>query len=138
MAPSVACGGVLVLLLQVAGTTVPGTHHQLPHRGLNGAVADADLLAYSRSPFDKAEMMHKTVVLGTHLGNKLIAEFPCSDVCPDYTARVIRYDLAAGEVCVAKGGALREVYVPYGIAMVKREYCIPPILAAKPSGRAPK
>lgn len=132
------CTGVLVLLLQTGAPTAPATPHEPPRQGPDGAVADADLLAYSRSPFDKAQMMHKTVVLGTHRGNTLIAEFPCSDLCPTYTTRIIRYELKPGETCRARGGVSQERFVPHGIGMAKREYCVPPVLTAKPSGGAGK
>ena len=70
-------------------------------------------------------------VPGTH--HRLPRQQADGDVCPAYTARVIRYDLRADENCRAKGGVKEEVYVPSGIAVVKREYCVPPILAAKPA-----
>jgi hypothetical protein len=102
MALGVAHEAIVMLLLETGGAVMAGTHHQLPRQQPDGSVGDAELLAYSERPFDKAEMMLKTVVLGSHHGNKLVAECPCSDVCPAYTTRVIRYELKAG------GGALRE------------------------------
>ncbi len=130
----IAKGMVLVGLSLALGRGVAAEEaaHQLPPRGADGAVSDADLRAYAARPFDKGQMMFKTVVLGTHHGNKLIAEFPCGDVCPAYTIRVIRYELKPGERCEARGGVLETLSVPQSIAMVKREFCIPPVLASKP------
>ena len=95
--------------------------------GSNGQVTDQDILDYAAADYDKEEMMFQTVELGSHNGMLLIAEFPCSDLCPDYTTRVIRYDVE-NENCEALGGVLHTMFVPYGIAMVETEYCFPAVL----------
>lgn len=90
-------------------------------------LTDDEILEYSTTEYDKAEMMQQTVVLGKHNGALVIAEFLCSDLCPDYTTRVIRYDINIDE-CSTVGGVVHTVYVPKGIALVAEDYCVPKIL----------
>jgi hypothetical protein len=131
MALNVACAAALTLLLQGPANVVPGTHHQLPRRARNGGVSDAELLAYSRRPFDKAETMNRTIVLGTHRGTQVVAEFPCGDLCPESTGTIIRYELKSGEACAKRGGVVEQVFVSQGPGLVNRELCVPRILARK-------
>jgi hypothetical protein len=91
-------------------------------------LTDEEILEYSMTEYDKEKMMHQTVELGNHNGASVIAEFPCSDLCPDYTTRIVRYDINIDE-CGSVDGAVQTMYVPRGIAMVEEEYCIPKILA---------
>jgi hypothetical protein len=90
-------------------------------------LTDQDVLDYATAWYDKEEMMFERVEVGSHNGMLLIAEFPCSDLCPDNTTRVIRYDVENGE-CEALGGVLHMVFVPSDIAMVETEYCFPGVL----------
>ena len=108
------------LLFSACGTPVPGERP-------DGQWTDQDILDYAATQYDKEEMMFQTVELGRHNGALLIAEFPCSDLCPDYTTRVIRYDVE-NEECEAIGGVLHMIYVPVGVAMVETEYCVPRVL----------
>ena len=78
-----------------------------------GPLDDAALLAYAKQPWDKATLMHTTVELGRHHGQRVVAEYPCGDVCPQYTARVIHYELAPGAtgldvVCEVDGVVLQQ------------------------------
>ena len=93
-------------------------------------LSDADLVAYAARPFDKAAMMEQRVVVGLHHGVPVVAEFPCSDVCPDYTTRIIHYDLTPGAACSAAGGVTQPRRVPYSIAMIVKDFCIPGPLAS--------
>jgi hypothetical protein len=98
----------------------------LPH----GALSDEDLKAYAVSSFDKARFANTKVELGTHSGTPVIAEFPCSDVCPAYAVRVIHYVLPAGKQCADVHGELREFKVPIGIGVHFETFCFPlPIVA---------
>ena len=112
------CLSVLSLLLAACG--------QLRATELNAAV----LRAYAASPWDKATMMHTKVTVGTWRGVPVIAEFPCSDVCPEYTRRIIHLDLPEGMPCDAAGGVAKDVLVPVAIAVMNKRFCIPePLLA---------
>jgi hypothetical protein len=89
-------------------------------------LTDDALIAYASKPFDRAKAM--TTVLGIHHGAKVIAEFRCSDVCPDYTTRIIHYDAAPGPDCDKIGGVARAQRVPYSIASAMETFCVPAIL----------
>jgi len=92
-------------------------------------LTDAALTAYAAQPFDRQAMMGRQVVIGVHHGAKVVAEFPCSDVCPDYTTRIIHYDAAPGPACDAIGGVTAIRRVPFSIAVVEKPFCVPKVLA---------
>ena len=92
-------------------------------------LSDADLIAYDAQTYDHAAMMGKRVVVGLYRGAPVVAEFPCSDICPDYTTRIVHLDVAAGAACEAAGGVTQARRVPFSIAMVERDFCIPKPLA---------
>jgi hypothetical protein len=94
-----------------------------------GSLSDADLLSYSRSSFDKRAMEGRRVVLGVHRGVPVVADFPCADVCPANTVRVIHYDIVGETECTRRGGAPRTEWVPEGIGNVPRIFCLPSVLA---------
>lgn len=91
-------------------------------------LSDEDLLKYATSPFNKKKMMGKTIILGRHNGIVVKAYFPCGDICPDYTKKIIMYDVEL-ENCEKIGGIRKKIYVPSAIAMKEVEYCIPQIIA---------
>ncbi|HEX3405713.1 MAG TPA: hypothetical protein VHS81_00625, partial [Caulobacteraceae bacterium] len=78
-------------------------------------LTDADLTAYAAKPFDKAAMMFKRVALGLHHGALVVADFPCGDVCPNYTVRIIHYDVSPGPACARLGGIVETRSVPVSI-----------------------
>ncbi|TAL75293.1 MAG: hypothetical protein EPN56_05555 [Rhodanobacter sp.] len=92
-------------------------------------LTDAALRAYAASPVDKAATMGQTVSLGTHAGTPVVVEFPCADVCPQYTVRIIHYQLAPGTDCAAVGGVEKKVLVPVAITVLPRTFCVPKVLA---------
>src|SRR5687768_1723232 len=89
-------GGILVAVLLFAPRTRP-------------TFTDKQLLAYARTTYDKREMILQKLDLGNHNGLKLVAEFPCSDLCPEYTVRIIRYDVADRATCEKHGGVVHPV-----------------------------
>ncbi|MEP7184630.1 MAG: hypothetical protein ABI767_02230, partial [Rhodanobacter sp.] len=68
----------------------------------------AALKAYAGKPWDKAALMHSTVDLGSYHGVPVMAEFPCADVCPQYTVRIIHLRLPADANCAGAGGVEKE------------------------------
>jgi hypothetical protein len=94
------------------------------------ALSDADLVADAAKPFDKDAMMERHVALGQHHGVPVVADFPCSDICPAYTIRIIHYDVAPGEACAKAGGVTQARLVPYSIAVIEKDFCVPKVLAA--------
>lgn len=93
-----------------------------------GLLDDASLKAYAAKPFDKHALMGQTVELGRNHGLPVVAEFPCSDVCPQYTVRIIHYRLPAGADCAAAGGVEKSVGVPVAIAVLPKTFCVPEVL----------
>ena len=86
---------------------------------------DAGLRAYASKPWDKATLMNSTVELGRYHDVPVVAEFPCSDVCPQYTVRIIHYRLPPDASCASVGGVEERVLVPVAIAVVPKMFCIP-------------
>jgi hypothetical protein len=93
-------------------------------------LTDRDLLRFAAAPFDKRKLMFRQIVLGRHRGLRVVADHPCGDVCPDATRRIVHYDIAP-ERCARAGGAVVEELVPAGIAVMRRPYCEPRVLALK-------
>lgn len=90
-------------------------------------ITNEEVLSYASSEYDKKEMSHKSIVLGIHNSLKLLATFRCSDLCPEYTARILHYDVEL-ESCISKGGAIRAITIPMGWGRGPKEHCIPKIL----------
>lgn len=94
-------------------------------------LSDNALVAYATQPYDKREKFNRQDVLGIHHGTKVVADFPCSDICPEYTVRIIHYAVAPGADCDKIGGVTEMRTVPFSIAVVRRPFCVPKILAEK-------
>ena len=89
-------------------------------------IDDAALISFVRRSFDP--MSDETSwprTLGTHSGVPVVVSYTCSDVCPDYTQRIVQYDLPPGEECTRAGGISRDIVVPSGIGTGLQRYCIP-------------
>ncbi len=95
------------------------------------SISDADILAYASRPFDHAAMMGKRDLVGMHNGVEVVADYPCSDVCPDYTTQIIHYDAAPGPACDKAGGVVEMRTVPISIAVQRKPFCVPKVLAGK-------
>jgi hypothetical protein len=108
--------GALLPLLMLAGAA--------PIAEIN----DARIAAIDAAPFDREAKMFKHDVLGINRGMKVIADYPCSDLCPTDTVRIIHYDRAPGPDCEKAGGVTRDRTVPFSIAFTNRPYCVPKVL----------
>jgi hypothetical protein len=121
-------GGIVkagVLLAAYAlGSVTPAS---LAAPGITDTVSDAELLEYASQPYDKGGMMWKRVVLGINRGAQVVATFPCSDLCPNYTVRVIHYEIPLSR-CSEIGGVEKNIRVPQGIAMHDQPFCVPRVL----------
>lgn len=95
-----------------------------------GALDAAALQAWAGKPWNKAAMMHTTAEIGRYRGVPVVAEYPCSDVCPQYTVRIIHYRLPPDVSCASAGGVEKQVLVPIAIAVRSKTFCIPPPLVA--------
>jgi hypothetical protein len=74
-------------------------------------------------------MMFHHLVLGVRQGVRVVADFPCGDICPDYTTRIIHYEVEPGPGCDAAGGVVVSYPVPRSIAVIRQPFCIPKVLA---------
>ncbi|MBN2014055.1 MAG: hypothetical protein JW778_02645 [Candidatus Altiarchaeota archaeon] len=93
----------------------------------NETLSDEGLLRYARSSFNKEEMIFEDYIIGYHNGVPVRVSFPCSDVCPQYTVRVIRYNVSLSD-CISVGGEIRSIYVPVGIGAMAEEFCFPQVI----------
>ena len=95
-------------------------------------ITDADIVALASKPFTPPkDRIPDTYVLGIHNGTKVIVEFRCGDVCPQYTSRHIHYDVEPGPVCDKIGGRKRTETLVQGIGLVRKDFCVPAVLVAK-------
>ena len=98
-------------------------------------ISDARIAAIDASPFDQRAMMFHHELLGLNRGMRVVADYPCSDVCPDATVRIIHYDRPPGRGCEAAGGVTASRMVPVSIAVVRRDFCVPAVLERGPRPR---
>jgi len=91
-------------------------------------IEDGFLIDFVRQDFDPtSERTQWPRTLGLHHGVPVIVSYTCSDLCPDYTKRIVRYNLLAGEECAQAGGVSKDIVVPRGIGVGLRRYCIPAV-----------
>jgi hypothetical protein len=98
--------------------------------GTPAQMNDTTLQAWAARPWDKAALMNTTVEVGSYRGVPVVAEHPCSDVCPQYTVRIIHYRLPPDVSCASAGGVEKQVLVPIAIAVRSKTFCIPQPLVA--------
>ena len=91
-------------------------------------LTDARLLEYAAAPYDKRAMEGKHLSLGLHNGVPVLVDFPCGDLCPTYTVRVIHYDLPTGPECAARGGVVKSMGVWLGPGQMETPFCFPKVL----------
>ena len=111
--------GLFLMAALAAGVTAADT------------LSDGALVAYASQPYDNAQKFLHHDVLGIHHGVEVIADFPCSDICPAYTVRIIHYAVAAGPDCDKIGGRARVATVPVSIAVTRQTFCVPAVLVEK-------
>ena len=101
-------------------------------------LTDAQLIAYGQQDFDRGEMMYKHVDLGRYHGAPVVADFPCADVCPDKTTRIIHFALDDGQKCSSVEGVQRTLDVPTGVGKAQQQFCVPHVLASRHLARTPQ
>jgi hypothetical protein len=117
---------VVTVFAAVAGMAIGAT----ACAGTPAQMDAAALQAWAGKPWDKAALMNTTVELGRYRNVPVVAEFPCSDVCPQYTVRIIHYRLPPEASCASVGGVEKEVLVPIAITVRSKTFCIPEPLVA--------
>jgi hypothetical protein len=90
-------------------------------------LSDEDVLQYASAPFDQATLQFHRITLGRHRGVPVVADFPCSDECPDDTVLVLAYDIDI-TLCDTVGGRIKRIRVPRGIGAGEESFCVPPVL----------
>ena len=92
-------------------------------------LTEQSLLEYASQPYDKAKRALDREVLGALNGGTVVANYICSDLCPDSTIRIVHFDVEPGEGCAAVGGIERSVVVPVAITARATAFCFPRVLA---------
>jgi len=90
-------------------------------------LSDKVLLQYASQSYDRSKLVGQHVVLGQNHGVSVIADFPCSDLCPNYTVRIIHYDIPLSK-CSEVGGVEKSILVPFSIAAMRKSFCFPKVL----------
>ncbi|HEV7659960.1 MAG TPA: hypothetical protein VGO55_08960 [Allosphingosinicella sp.] len=119
------------MILRAAGTaafflTLGGMAQPAP-----GPISDQAIAAYTARPYNKAAMMGRHLVLGVHNGVRVVVDFPCGDICPDYTTRIVHYDVAVGAACARARGVVRHAIVAQGPAAFRQAFCVPRVLGTR-------
>jgi hypothetical protein len=115
-----------LLVMQQRPADVGAARSELGIPQVRAPLDDAKLIDFIRRPFDPmSDETRWPRALGTHDGVAVVVSYTCSDVCPDYTKRIVHYDLAPGEECARAGGISKNIVVPSGIGTGLRRYCIP-------------
>ena len=117
---------VVTVFAAITGMTIGAT----ACAGTPAQMDAAALQAWAGQPWDKAALMHTTVELGRYRGVPVVAEHPCSDVCPQYTVRIIHFRLPPGASCASVGGVEKQVLIPIAIAVMPKTFCVPEPLVA--------
>ena len=94
-------------------------------------VSDSELVAFVEKPFDPMSERRGEWprALGMHHGTQVVVTYTCSDVCPKYTKRIVRYNVYAGPGCERIGGVSKDIVVPRGIGAGRRRFCLPAVIA---------
>lgn len=119
---------LVAFLAAFAAVAAPAAHSHPPRK-----LSDADLVRYAARPFDAGRMMLKREVVGVHRGTLVVADYPCGDVCPQYTRRIIHYDVPVAG-CARAHGVVVEELVPR-IAVMRQSFCEPTPIARKHARR---
>ncbi len=90
-------------------------------------LSDRDILDFASEEYSKADFMGTRTILGKHNNANIVAEYPCNDLCPVYTVRIIRYDVPLNR-CDEVKGKIRSILVPVGIGSALVKFCVPYVL----------
>jgi hypothetical protein len=100
-------------------------------------IDDAGLLRFARSRFDPYKRTGRIRLLGIHRGTLVVVDYPCGDVCPAYTKRIVHYDVPP-EACARVGGTIVDELIPRGPAVMPKSYCEPTVIVGvKPRPSSP-
>lgn len=104
---------------------------EAPSAARQRVLTDGDITRIASAPYDKTLKSGKSEVLGLLHGGILVADYPCGDICPTYTTRIIHYTIEPGPKCEAFGGVVETRGYIFGIGPANGLYCIPKVLSLK-------
>jgi hypothetical protein len=96
--------------------------------GCGPRLTDRDVLNYASSSYDKNLYRQPPKVLGRLRGVDVVVEYKCSDICPNYAVRVIRFELPQGKTCDEAGGRYKKFELPPFSMQPDGGYCVPAVL----------
>lgn len=99
-------------------------------------LSDQQLLDYANQKYEKRKVALTKVTLGAVNGFSVVAEYLCSDLCPDHTVRVIHFEHPPEKTCTDVGGVEVAIPVPVGISVMNKMFCVPKVLASSQNDRA--
>ena len=73
-------------------------------RNPNAPISDAELIRIDNTAFDMRSKMGSHEVIGVSRGHHVLIDYPCGDLCPEETDRLIHFDVEPGAACKAIGG----------------------------------
>lgn len=96
--------------------------------GCGARLTDKDVLDYASSGYDKNLYDQPPKILGRLRGMDVVVEYKCSDICPNYAVRVIRFELPDGKTCDEAGGRYTHFELPPFSVQPDGGYCVPSVL----------
>jgi hypothetical protein len=96
--------------------------------GCGRHLTDSEVLSYASTSYDKRLYNQPPKILGSLRGFDVVVEYKCSDICPNYTVRVIRFELPGGSSCNEAGGRYTHFELPPFSMQPDDGYCVPAVL----------
>ena len=115
---------VIVLLLAAAYIFVS---HQPESEKPQKELTSAQVLSLLKQNYDLETLSGSKVIVGKYMGTAVVVDFPCSDVCPANTFKIVRYDVEWNQ-CADIGGKIEELKFPMGIAVGLKKFCVPKVI----------
>ncbi len=96
-------------------------------------LSDDELREIARRPIEESEVNHIDAIVGRHHGVPVRMTVRCGDLCPDYSVRIVRYDIDPA-ACPGVGGTIVRLGVPSAASVSLVDMCLPaPIAADQPT-----
>ncbi|MBI2894542.1 MAG: hypothetical protein HYY06_13400 [Deltaproteobacteria bacterium] len=96
-------------------------------------LSDEELREIARRPIEESEVNQVDVIVGRHRGTPVRMTVRCGDLCPDYSVRIVRYDVDPA-TCPRVGGSIVRMGVPSAASVSLVDMCLPaPIAAEQPT-----
>ncbi|WP_282277590.1 hypothetical protein [Stenotrophomonas sp. PS02297] len=96
--------------------------------GCGPRLTDSGVLNYASTGYDKRLYDQPPKILGSLRGVDVVVEYKCSDICPNHTVRIIRFELPNGMNCNEAGGRYTYFELPPFSMQPEGGYCVPAVL----------